>query len=102
MCYGSVLLVLLALALVPAAASATGPGVPIGDPIPPTLPPWLVPTEGTWQIEPALVPDPDGGPPWAIGTLEARADFLPVPLICEALGRVVNGRLGRLDAAGVR
>ncbi|MDO8185345.1 hypothetical protein Q5424_06680 [Conexibacter sp. JD483] len=56
---------------------------------------------GSWKLQPLRVPDPDGGPPWGVATARGTASPGAVrPIACYVAGRVVDGRLGTLDAAG--
>lgn len=60
--------------------------------------------EGSWRLEPVRAPDPDGGPPWAIATYLATGEQIPRTVgtvVCTSVGRVVDGSLGGIDAAGV-
>lgn len=94
------MIVVSAALLAPVAASAQEP--PLGDPIPPDLPPWIEPVDNSARTLIARAADPDGGPPWAFGIWTARIPLLaPDPFLCNTIGRVAHRRLGRLDAAGV-
>lgn len=91
------------LLLAPAAAQAWRYPIPIGDPIEATNP-YVTPIEGTFELASATTADPDGGPPWRLGTFAARFTFVPPEApdaLCVVAGRLVDGRLGEIAGDGV-
>jgi hypothetical protein len=93
----------LLLLLTPAAAQAWRYPIPIGDPIEATNP-YVVPIEGSFELAPATAADPDGGPPWRLGTFSARFTFVPPEApdaLCVVAGRLVDDRLGEIAGDGV-
>jgi hypothetical protein len=98
-----------------AIAAATGL-LDSGDPVPPAskrLQPTPVQGSAGFTLASVRATDPDGGPPWAIGTYDAtlsapapRApkDIAPQfhkPVTCVVVGRVQDGRLGVIGRDGV-
>jgi len=81
----------------PAAASAAP--LRIGDPVP--APEWIRPLAGSFKREPLLRPDPQGGPPWAIGSFRTTADGTTPSGLCVVVGGWHAGSVGRVDAHGV-
>jgi hypothetical protein len=94
---------LLLLSLPATAQAWRGGPIPVGDPIPAGPPPFGITLDpGSFELDAVRAPDPDGGPPWGVGTVTARSSFAPgLPVVCEVVGRRVRGQLGRIDAAGV-
>jgi len=81
----------------PGGASARPPSM--GDPVP--SPPQLDVVPGSFEREPLLVPDPQGGPPWTLGTfLYSDAEF-SAEGVCTVVGRFWHGKVGRLDVHNV-
>jgi hypothetical protein len=87
-----------AMLLVTATAFAAGV-LPVGNPLPAPpkgdVPARLLPRPGTATVDQLRVPDPNGGPPWGLRISTSRTG-----LACYAFGRVQDGRLGVVDAAG--
>lgn len=72
-------------------AGAAGVLITRGDPITVVPGPGPVPRAATATLDPVRAADPVGGPPWGI-----RVATAPHGETCQAVGRVLDGRLGVL------
>jgi len=92
------LAVVLCLVIAAGAAAATllvlrGSVIPA--PNPRDVPPEQTPAPGTSRLEPLRIPDPDGGPPWALRVARSQTGQL-----CATVGQVIDGDFGLIGLDG--